>query len=160
MFITAICILASLSILSLGVGVLFENCGAYSLGEFYFKAYSSFAELFGFDHTGVLFAYIADGLLPICLTLLMFFFAISLGQLWQKHKILGSIIFYFIIRFVFGISNTIASFGNGSFQLLYDTGSSEFFVHYLWISIILSTIFSIIMYVGCIFVTDRRLNLD
>lgn len=120
-------------------------------------------ELFGIDSIGTTCLYIAYILISVLYRIIIFFFAISLGQLWQQHKVLGSVIFYFVINAILSVVHTLLNIGSGSFSLLfmttYDT-SSQFFTRLITTNTIISLIAVIGMYIGSILITDRKLNLD
>lgn len=159
--ITTICIGISVGLFMLGLSTLMARTGGYTFGEFFGEIFEFAYDTFGFEQGIVAAGYIAESMFSMILTMMTFFFAISLGQLWQQHKILGSVIFYFVIRFVTGIITAFINVGTGTFSLLFTAGdSADFLARNMWLSLGLSVVLSIVMYFGCIFVTDRKLNLD
>ena len=117
-------------------------------------------EIFGIGWSPMLLVYILFLLVGIITNLLTFYFSISLGQLWQQHKVLGSIIFYFVVRFVIGLLGTFISIGSGSFNILFTATTADYFTHIMWSGLVLNIILSVVMYFGCIFITNKKLNLD
>ncbi|MCR4903556.1 MAG: hypothetical protein K6A23_11910 [Butyrivibrio sp.] len=108
-------------------------------------------------------------------TLFMYYFCISVGQLWQEHKIVGAIICYFATNIVLKIFSAIASISTGS-----STGSLGFgmftiekyidasgeimmqdFFNATFISGIIYNIITIIIFVlVSIYISNKKLNLD
>ena len=155
--------------LCISVGFLFTGFIAYSsiheskgILDFLRAFWDIYADIFGAKSIFSDIIYVVNIYMQLIMNLMLFFFAISIGQLWQKHKILGSIIAYFGCRVVFGIISFIISAITGTFSMLfsYTYASDRFFVKHNIISLVFSIIFSVGMYIGCILITDRKLNLD
>ena len=94
--------------------------------------------------------------------LLTYFFCISIGQLWSKHKILGAVLCYFGTSFALGIISTAISFGRMIINPnYYDTVDSfGFLTRYMSKGIIYSIITIVIFWVASVVTANKRLNLD
>ena len=94
--------------------------------------------------------------------LLSYFFCISIGQLWSKHKILGAVLCYFGTSFALGIISTAISFGRMIINPnYYDTVDSfGFLTRYMSKGIIYSIITIVIFWVASVVTANKRLNLD
>lgn len=125
-----------------------------------------FAELFTFDEVNVLPLMIFSFFIQTAEGILLFYFSITLGQLWAKHKILGAVLSFFGISIAVRIFSSalqfIGGFSGGFFNILYL--SSQDFARTYQTSLIGNLIFTLILgvffYLGCIFITKRRVNLD
>ncbi|MCR4694437.1 MAG: hypothetical protein K5773_03825 [Pseudobutyrivibrio sp.] len=121
-----------------------EEMGAYTLG------------------TAILF--IITLLIGVIGQILTFYFAISIGQLWQQHKVLGSVLAYIVIHIIVNIITTVVSVGTSLSILAADVVNASSMEHYvsstLWISLILNIIVCAIGYIGSIMITNKKLNLD
>ena len=136
--------------------------GEIEIWEAFTEAYNEFMNLFGLSGVFLASRYIFSLLMQIIMNLMMFFFAITIGQLWQKHKILASVVAYFVIRFVFGIVSFIVNLFSGSLSILLvnDTDPGRYFSHTTLVSLILSIVVTVGMYIASIMITDKKLNLD
>jgi len=154
-----------LGLIALAIGFigLGSRAGDIDMGPLYAEVYSNFCDMFGFDNIGRLVLYLVSCIAGMAFNLLTFFLAITLGQLWQQHKVLGSVIFYFMIRFVLGIIGLFVTLGSGTFRMLLDNvdlSSAEYFQRVFSQGLVSNLILGTIFYFLCIFVTNRRLNLD
>ncbi|MBR4669333.1 MAG: hypothetical protein IKO84_01920 [Butyrivibrio sp.] len=94
-------------------------------------------------------------------TLMTYFFCISIGQLWGKHKILGAVLCYFATSFVL----MIFSFGF-NYRMFFSpdafTGLDSF--EYLATTLVKTIVYSVvtiaIFYGAAIFTSNKQLNLD
>ena len=100
--------------------------------------------------------------MQIVVNLMLFFFAISIGQLWQQHKVLGSIVAYFVTRFVYGIIAFIVNMVTGTFGMIfsYAANPTRYFTRTTNSALILSIVMFVVMYISCVSITDKKLNLD
>ena len=108
------------------------------------------------------------GLARMIYFLMTFFFAISLGQLWQKHRIIGAIVSYFGIKIILSIVSTIiriAMINNDMYDTLdpsyysdYNAGSA--FIIAAVIKAVEYLLVSAAMYFGCVYITKHKLNLE
>ncbi len=160
--ICALCV--AISVVFLFGGFFFWSVfqGDVSILETITEIFNEFMETFGLSGVFALVRYIFAVIVQIIMNLMIFFMAISIGQLWQKHKILSSVLFYFVIRFVLGIATFIINLLTGSLTmlLLESADPARYFSHTTMISLIISLVFSIGMYIACIMITDKNLNLD
>ncbi len=136
--------------------------GDVSVWETICEGFNEFMEVFGMSGVFALIRYILAVLIQIIMNLMIFFMAISIGQLWQKHKVASSVLFYFVIRFVLGIVTFFVNLFSGSLSILLldNADPGRYFSHTTLVSLIMSLVFSIGMYITCIMITDKNLNLD
>ncbi len=93
--------------------------------------------------------------------LIVFFGAVSLGQLFSKHRVLMAILCYMGIAVVTGILQSVLQ---GIFYTgVFGSGSKGFLLGYLDFSMISSLILNVVLAVGCYlasyFINARKLNL-
>ncbi|MCR5716394.1 MAG: hypothetical protein K6G23_06095 [Lachnospiraceae bacterium] len=99
-------------------------------------------------------------------SLMMIYFAISVGQLWEKHKIIGSILCYFGAAFVAGLVETIVAVGSSPFNLfetqavLSDIEVAGYINQQFIYNALLSIVWIAVYYGISILVSNRKLNLD
>lgn len=104
-------------------------------------------------------------LLGIICSTLTIYCAISLGQCFFKHKVMGSVLCYIALYFVLQIVNTIFMLPTMSFTIS-DTGATldfnllEYFFHIFTFSCISCVLYSIIFYLITYFTMEKNLNLD
>lgn len=89
--------------------------------------------------------------------LMQYFFCISIGQLWQKNKILGAVLCYLGTSIVLGIIMGFLNFVN---LLLNDSESPNFFFNYMTRLSIHSGVLILIFYFTSVFIANKKLNLD
>ncbi|WP_026495596.1 hypothetical protein [Butyrivibrio sp. WCD3002] len=136
--------------------------GAIDIQEFFGDFWYGIMEMLGIAGVFGTLRYIVSVIMSIVFNMLIFFFSISIGQLWQKHKILGSIIAFFVTRFVMGIFSFVVNMMSGAFGMLLqnDTDPGRYFSHTTVVSLLISVVASVVMYVASIWITDKKLNLD
>lgn len=121
-----------------------------------------FKETFGISvTTGTIFTLIA-GIVSIFQSILMIYTAISLGQLLQKHKILGSFLSYIGINAVFQFLQSIIMI---PMMFSFDTSATlpEIFASifpYYYLAIGESIILSILFFFLTEYLMKKKLNLD
>ena len=100
-------------------------------------------------------------LLSLIFMILNYFAAISLGQLFNSHKLLGSIVSYIAIQFIIQIISTMfLIFSSFTFDaFLYGDVFSVLHLYFLF-SIVLDIIFICIFYFITHYMFSKKLNLD
>lgn len=99
-------------------------------------------------------------------SILVFYFCITVGQLWAKHKILGAVLCYVLVMIVNRIITFFMSLGtgfSGLFLFGLGTTSDDFFRAYqrtLVGTLIYTIVLAVLYYLGCILITKKRVNLD
>jgi len=123
-----------------------------------------FRDAFGMSLNGYFWLMILISLLsPFC-SMIILFGAISIGQLFTKHRVLMAIVSYVGILIVAGIiSSTIQSVFSVSQMTRYAT-SNELAGGYMNVTMILSSVLSVveagILYFVSYYVTSRKLNME
>lgn len=160
--VTCICVLLSVMML-IGSFILYGvHSGTVNLATMLREFHDEFLATFGIIDALTTSFYIIKIIMQLILNLMIFFFAITLGQLWQQHKIIGSIIAYFCIRFIYGIFSFFMNLFSGSLSILFSSMADpgRYFSHTTNVALIISIVVSVAMYIGCIVITDKKLNLD
>ena len=96
------------------------------------------------------------------------YFCVSIGQLWQKHKILGAVLAYVGVYLFNQIVNTVSLFSSGFFRLMVESGADPsmdpsfggLYSGVLYRSLIISALEAIVAYIVCVAVSKKQLNLD
>ena len=162
--INSLCIFGSIFFAASGSMLLAYHNYALDFSNFLSEFADVMNEVFSMHSIPTVLFYVVFGLVSMALRLLTIFMAISLGQLWQEHKILGSVVFYFVINTVMGIISVFTNIGAGTFRMLfstsYFTSSGDFFFHTMTVGLIYSIIFCVAFYFASIYITDHKLNLD
>lgn len=118
----------------------------------------------GFIGWGFLFLFLSS-----CSGILMIYCSISIGQLFNKYKVLASIITYIIIYIVLQISNTLISLYRNllnvadQYSYLYiedNISMMTLFGPTFRITIIESIVLIIAYYITCAYISNKKLNLD
>ena len=119
----------------------------------------------GFDLSLVTILLVTFLITPVCAVLCMYF-CISIGQLWQGHKILGAVL-CMIGLYIFNqiVSQAVFIF-SGFWQMMGSSGADidatfgGMYKRMLLILLILTVIQSAIYYVVILFINRRKINLD
>ena len=124
-------------------------------------------ELFSELGTGraisITIAYVVLCLINVFSKMLLYFFCISVGQLWQQHKILGAIACYFATNFIGGLVSLLLGIGNYAFMLTtydYYSNLNEYINMSLVKGYVYALILGAILFIGAILVPNKKLNLD
>lgn len=159
---TSICVGLSIFFLMAGFALYGAQHGTFDFLTSIDDVYSEFIKALGVSGVFSVIRYLINIFVSIACNLLVFFFAISLGQLWSKHKVLGSILCFFGTRFALGIVSFVSSMLSGTFSTLFmsDYDPAKYFARSTTVSLLVSIFVSAILYTGCIVITDRKLNLD
>ncbi len=102
--------------------------------------------------------------------ILMIYCSISIGQLFNKHKVGASIVTYIIIYIIVQIVNTLVSFAQG-FNMItdvydyayYDATSitvMDIYGSTFSTAMIVSAIFMVLYYITCAYINHKHVNLD
>ena len=106
--------------------------------------------------------FVAVTLLSICSAPLLYYFSISIGQLFNRHKILASVITYFITVNVIQVISTVASsiYMIANMDEVLETSAMGFYSG-MWVFVLIA---EIIMFAGgwavVQFIMTRKLNLE
>ncbi|MGT2950058.1 hypothetical protein BU202_03085 [Streptococcus cuniculi] len=128
-----------------------------SMGEVFLAINEAFKELTGLNF------FIYYGFLLMISTvhsILLIYFAISLGQLFKDHRTLLAVVFYFGINFVEGILTSILLATSGTFSTLGNIYNGGTFDAYYIYSLILSILLASGYYFGTHYIMTKKLNLQ
>ena len=123
--------------------------------------------------TGVSFGYIVTVFVIMtimsCLTgVLVYYFCLTVGQLWQKHKVVGAILTYIVIYVVNQVLTMAIMLTTGFSKFMYMTETTGptmqdvavFYQQIITSVIVESIVFSVIYYLGCVLISKKKVNLD
>ena len=159
--INSICIGISVLLLTGSFFVYGITHGEIDPQMFFKDFWETIFSILGMTGVGGMSCYIANLVLQVGLNIMIFFFAISIGQLWQKHKIPGAIVAFFGTRLVLGIVSFVVSLVSGSFDILFAADDpGKYFAHNTMMSLCINIVAIVGMYISCIYITDKKLNLD
>ncbi len=161
MFLCYLCTFIAIAIAGLGfistVDASWNDIGT-ALREIY--------TVMGFDAPRAFVAILLTVLVTPFATVLCMYFSVSVGQLWQSHKILGAVLCVIALYIINQIVSQVAFFGSGFFQMMtmsgsdIDTAFGRIYMNMLLILTVITAIQSAIYYVVCIFISRTKLNLD
>ncbi|WP_408070672.1 hypothetical protein [Butyrivibrio sp. JL13D10] len=122
----------------------------------------NFSAAFGGANFFVLLLYLIKGVMQIILSLMLFFFAISIGQLSAKHKVAGAVAAYFCIRIIYGFISFGINIMTGTFSMLFSFGidPGNYFLRASNTALVISIVAVILMFIANIYITNNKLNLD
>lgn len=153
------------SIFALFSGLLSASNAGINLGDFFRELHellfsSEFKQNFGMSFPYFLALFIPVMLCNVVSNILMLYTAISLGQLFQKHKVLGSIVSYIGIYVILQIVGSMVSS-----PIIYSTAMSDamvnsFMTPLLWFSLGESIILCIVFFFLTEWLMKKKLNLD
>lgn len=161
MMLSCICTFASLFIAAFGL-VDAVDMPVYELREFA----NEMSALFGLNDPGFIIILLLTALVSPLSAILGLYSSVTVGQLWQKHKILGAVFCYVGIYIINQIGAQIAFLSSGYFRMLTDSGTdfdaafSGFYGKILSSMTIFSLVMAVICYTGCILITKKKINLD
>lgn len=135
------------------------------------KYFSNFAELMseleydlGLDMFGWILSVIAISILGVPSSIIIFFGAISIGQLFSKHRVLMAILSYVVIMIVSSVINMIFQVINmvASLAPLYQSGSgfSVYMLGNLNAQLVTNLLLAVGCYIASYYITSRKLNMN
>ena len=129
--------------------------------EFFVEIAPQFKSEFGISFNGFMIFFAISLLLTAISSILQGFCAVSFGQLFTKHKVLGCFVSYFAISFVLQIISTFATLPAMT-KMMYSVDSLLFtsISSLLWTSLIFAVIANIVYYIICHIMMKKTLNLD
>lgn len=111
--------------------------------------------------------FLIEGMLLVIVSVisepLLFYASMAIGQLFSKHKLLGSVIAYFVISFVTQIIAVVAIFvlGLGTYTITSFYLSGNTLVHgYMIFLLVLQTLLTVGYYFVTYYFISRKLNLE
>lgn len=155
--------LAEILLIALSIFCIFANSSAFEAIRDLFDAYGGFASFIDF-YTGMSVAGFWLYLIVFFVTsllsgILLPYASICIGQLWQKHKLAGSFLAYFVIIMVMQIISTIFS----AFKMvdLAATDTSNYFPITTYnFSMVLNIIGIVVFFLVSGFIMKKKINLD
>lgn len=124
-----------------------------------------FREVFGMSVNGYFGMTLVVSLItPFC-TIIVLFGAISMGQLFTKHRVLMAILSYVGIMIVASIISSMvqSAFSASQMMMNYATGNAlagGYMNMTMWVSTIFSVVEAVILYFVSYYVTSKKLNME
>ena len=111
---------------------------------------------------GTVVLMVVSSLVSIFYGMLLIYFCITVGQLWQKHKIGGAIVCFFAVNFVRRILTSLISairafYSHEVFESFFIGGDVN---SALWMTLILSGAASVLFYIAIRYINEHQVNLD
>ena len=155
-----------LSVISTVLSVLITLTGVIGMADVPYEEFMEAAD--GFmdmlrEGQSVIAAIILVGIATSLYSVLSLYFSVTVGQLWEKHKILGAVLCYigiYILNLIITQGTIITS---GMYSIMdenYDREFGRLYAGMLNRSTIISAVLSIAFYAACIIITKRKVNLD
>lgn len=121
-------------------------------------------EIFGMSVGGYIAVIIVSSLISCVYSILMIYVSISIGQLFNKYKVLASFVAYVVINFVVQIITTIVQLPVYKFTIEESlTGSyeiSNIFTYSIWSSLGICAVLAVVYAFITEYITRKKLNLD
>lgn len=121
-------------------------------------------ETFGMSLGAYLFIMIVTSIISLIYAILMIYTSISIGQLFNKHKVLASFVAYAAINFVIQIISSIIQIPTYKLALdstfVNNNSFSSVFSYSIFSSVILSVVFTIVFAFVTEYITRKKLNLE
>ena len=157
-----ICTFASLFIAGTGL-VKAVDAGAAELQEFTGELIS----VFGLQSPRFIITAILTLLLSPLFAIMSIYVSVTVGQLWQKHKILGAVFCYIGIYILNQILAQISLFTSGFYNLMnmeysedFDATFGSIYSGMLTSSLLMQAVLAVIFYICCVLITKKKINLD
>ena len=154
---------ALFSYLLTGLSVFFMGAGAVSQlpPKEQEEVFEGLMELLSFFKAGTVALGAVTLLCSVLQGLLFLFFRISVGQLWQKHKIAGAILCFVITSAVTRAVMSIATIGRlFAISSLMSFDVESYYSGTLAITLVYSLISGVLFYLVIRYINDHRVNLD
>ena len=155
-----------LCLISTGMSVLIALSGLLGMADIPYEELSEaadeFLSVFGAGSSAII-AIVLLGLVSSLYNVLCLYVSVTVGQLWEKHKILGAVLSYVAIYVLNLIISQIAMITSGFYNFMNDNLDAVFSTMYtgmLHRTTIISGILAIVFYVACIMITKKKVNLD
>ncbi len=135
-------------------------------GEEIRRGLEEIAEFMGFAESGTVAVIILTVIIMPIAGVLSMYFCVSIGQLWQNHKVLGTVLCVIGLYVVNQIFSQAAFIGSGFMRVMsasavdIDATFGLIYRNILLITSILTLIEAVVYYVVCILVARKKINLD
>lgn len=128
---------------------------------------SDMIDIVTFDQSAMLPLMITIYILSAIISLLSYYFCITVGQLWRKHKILGAILCYvglsIALRIITFIQQLFSGFSGGLLfggLFLSNEEFAQTYLHSLVGNLVLSIVLGVLYFLGSVLITKKKVNLD
>ena len=112
---------------------------------------------------GLIISVLFMGLISSLYNVLSLYFAVTLGQLWSRHKILGAVLCYIGIYIMNLIIGQVSLFSTGFYAAMetdLDNSLARMYTGMFNRSTLTFAVLSAVFYIACIMITKRKINLD
>lgn len=122
---------------------------------------TQFKAMFGMNVSTFLIVTIVLMMVSMFAQLLMFYASVSIGQIFQNHRVLGIIAGYMILNFANQIVSTALMMLLGATEMMYDTApTGESIIAVYGISGCLCLLQAAVFYIICYYFMEKKLNLN
>lgn len=90
----------------------------------------------------------------------MCYFAVCLGQLFSKHRVLGAFLAYFLLYMIMQVANTAVLLHYGLALFSDDEAIAAVYGEILTAGIVLSVVYGVVCYIGTLFLMKKKVNLQ
>lgn len=146
-----------------------DAAGALETTQTLSEVYAEFESDMGMSFGGFIGWFLLFMLLSSFSGILMIYCSISIGQLFNKHKVLASIVTYVIIYIVLQVANTLISLFQSMNSYMNETAMlymeedvtfMDLMGNTFGVTMIESVVLILIYYITCAYISNKHLNLD
>ncbi len=123
-------------------------------------------KVMGFTDPGLMATLIFAILITPIAGVLCMYFSVSIGQLWQNHKVLGSVLCIIALYIINQFLSQFAFIGSGFWQMMGSSGADidaafgRIYKHMMLIVTIMTMLEGVVYYVVCLIINRKNVNLD
>jgi len=161
MFLSYICTFISLAIAGIG----FIKATDIPADEFR-TLLMSINEVLGLTDPGLISIFVYAIIITPIAGIVCIYFCVSIGQLWQNHKILGSVLCFIALYIINQLVSQIAMFGSGFWQMMRSSPADiDMMFRHVYLNMmltvcIITTLEAIAFYIVCLIINRKKINLD
>ncbi len=161
MFLSYVCTFISLVLAGVG---FFKSTGLSK--EEFWTAFREMYDFLGLAESGFTAIIIALILITPIAGVLCMYFCISIGQLWQNHKVLGSVLCIVGLYIINQLLSQVAFLGSGFWQMMTSSASDidatfgHIYRNMMLIMCIITTVQAAVYYAVCLIINRKKINLD
>ncbi len=161
LFLSYLCTFISLLIAGAGF-IKMSNVSLEEVCAAFGEAYN----VLGFAESGFSAILLITILITPFAGILCMYFCVSVGQLWQNHKILGSVLCVVALHILNQILSQVAFFGSGFWQIMgapgadIDASFGHIYRNMMLILSIITVIQAAVYYAVCLIINRKKINLD
>ncbi len=130
------------------------------------EGFEEINKVMGFTDPGFIAIIVFAILITPIAGILCMYFSVSIGQLWQSHKILGSVLCIIALYIVNQFVSQFALLGSGFWQMMssspadIDMSFGHIYKNMMMIITVITALEGIVYYVVCLMINRKKVNLD